>query len=139
MINDKILNLLKSGKTDRAFVMLYKEFPKFKGYVINQGGKKEQAEDIFQEALLVLFKKVNTADFELTNTLNTYLFNTAKYMWWRVNKEKRKTELSLDLPFTDEQELEEAILKETKLLKAEKALLILGEKCKQILEAFYYK
>jgi DNA-directed RNA polymerase specialized sigma24 family protein len=88
---------------------------------------------------LVLFKKVNEPSFDLSNTLNTYLFNTAKYMWWRGNKEKSTNELSFDLPFTDEQELEEAILKEAKLLKAEKALLILGEKCKQILEAFYYK
>jgi hypothetical protein len=43
MDNDKILILLQAVKMDRAFVMLYKEFSKFKGYVINQGGNKEQA------------------------------------------------------------------------------------------------
>ena len=135
----KILTLFQSNKKEKAFQALYKIMPQFMGYVKSQGGSKEQAEDIFQEAILVVYKKLADQNFEFEGSLKTYLFNSAKYMWWRENKSTREVEAVADFLGDESDALEEALEKEVKIQKAEKAIEGLGDKCKQILEAFYYK
>ena len=139
MNEQKILTLFQSNKQDKAFQLLYKLWPQFEGYVKNQGGSKEQAEDIFQEAILIFFKKLQEQNFQFEGSLKTYLFNTAKYMWWRENKGKKEVEAVADFLGDDSEEIELALEKEAKIQKAENAIESLGEKCKQILEAFYYQ
>ena len=90
MNESKILTLFQNNKKDKAFQLLYTLWPQFVGYVKSQGGSKEQAEDIFQEAILVVYKKLADQNFEFEGSLKTYLFNSAKYMWWRENKSTRK-------------------------------------------------
>jgi hypothetical protein len=46
----KIIELFKTKHSDKAFVELYKIFPKFFGYIKKQGGTKTEAEDVFQDA-----------------------------------------------------------------------------------------
>ncbi len=144
MNETKILTLFQSNKSDKAFQLLYDFWPQFLGYVKNQGGSKEQAEDIYQEAIIIFYKKLREEDFQFEGSLKTYLFNTAKYMWWRENRldENSKVSTVSEQSFDgaqDDKELEAAIEKEMKIQKAEKVIESLGEKCKEILEAFYYQ
>lgn len=139
MNESKILTLFQTNKKDKAFQLLYKIWPQFLGYVKNQGGSKEQAEDIFQEAILIFYKKLADQSFQFEGSLKTYIFNTAKYMWWRENKGEKEVEVIADFLGDESNELEEALEKEAKIQQAEKAVESLGDKCKQILEAFYYQ
>ncbi len=137
----KIIELFKTKRSDKAFVELYKIFPKFFVYIKKQGGNKTEAEDVFQDALIVIYKKSIDSNFTFNSSLKTYLFNTAKYLWWDLKKVEKKWDY-LDssqqdyLEFKDE--LDEFIEKEEKIKKAEHVLETLGEKCKQILVSFYF-
>ena len=53
MNDQKIIQELKAGKRQKSFVQLYKGFPVVKKLIQSKGGTAEQAEDVFQEALII--------------------------------------------------------------------------------------
>lgn len=73
MNDQKLIELLQSNKTDKAFANLYKGYPKVEKLILSKGGTKADAQDVFQEALIVLYRKVTSTKFELTSQLSTYL------------------------------------------------------------------
>ena len=76
--------LLEKLKTEdsSSFELLYKFFfPSIASYIKQNTGSNEDAEDVFQEAIIVLLQKVRQPDFVLTFSLNTYLYAVAKNIW----------------------------------------------------------
>ena len=87
--DDILLVQLKTGD-NASFQLLYKfYFPSVASYVKQNMGNTEDAEDIFQEAILVLLQRVRQPDFILTSALKTYLYAIAKNLWLkRLRKNK---------------------------------------------------
>lgn len=54
MEDDKIIGLIKTGKSDRALNALYHHYPAIRKMIMAKGGSRHEAEDIFQEALIIL-------------------------------------------------------------------------------------
>lgn len=143
MSDEKIIELLKVNKTDRAFSKLYTDFPKVKKMILSKGGTKDDAEDIFQEALIILYNKVNQGDFKLTSKIGTYLYSVSRFLWKDQLIKNNKTvdsDFSNDqLIETNKEELEEIIKKEEKLQVIEQVLKEISQKCQEIFELFYFK
>ncbi len=143
MMNDlKIIQLLREGKRDKAFMRLYKASPMVEKLILSKGGNKQEAEDVFQDALIIFYKKAIQSDFELTSSISTYLYSVSRHLWKdRLNQLKREqanNERKLNTS-TDENEIHEWIEKENKFLQVEEVLNSIGEKCLKILHLFYYK
>lgn len=140
MNDQKIVQQLKGGKRQKAFVQLYKGFPTVKKLIQSKGGTAEEAEDVFQEALIIFYKKAIQPDFELTAKISTYLYSVSRFLWKDEQKKKGLeygTEEVENIKF--ESELEEIAQKEKKFLVIEEVLNSIGEKCLKILQLFYYK
>ncbi len=113
-------------------------------FVCKNSGGIADARDIFQEALLAAWLNVKENRFEPVNndSLGGYIFQIAKYKWLDVLKSKGyKSSLRLvreDL-LQDEAEstLHEEADKKLQLLRSIYAKL--DEKCKAILDRFYYQ
>ncbi len=89
-----LLNQLKN-EDNAAFALLYKfYFPSIAGYVKKNHGHETDAEDVFQEAIIVLLKKVRQTDFILSSSLKTYLFAIAKNVW--LKKLRNNKMISVD-------------------------------------------
>lgn len=135
-----ILLMIRNGKQDLAIKELYKYFPMVDKFVRNNGGNRSDSEDLFQESLIVFFRKSLSPEFTLTCTAHTYLFKVAKYKWKDELIKKNKTEFlsqeSWDKYNTSEQYNEPLDLKDNYRV-LEKVLQSLGDKCKQILELYY--
>ncbi|HJZ40319.1 MAG TPA: sigma-70 family RNA polymerase sigma factor [Bacteroidales bacterium] len=58
-------------------------------FVLFNNGSEEDARDIFQDVLLVLYQKIRKDDFVLTCTLGTYIYSIARLLWLK-ELEKRK-------------------------------------------------
>lgn len=85
-----------------AYDLLYKfYYPMVEKFVLRNSGCKEDAEDIFQETLIVLYKKLPTDDFELTSSLKTYIFSISSNLWL---KRLRKAKSHLNYLKTTEEE-----------------------------------
>lgn len=152
MDDQKIITLIRTGKNDQALNALYRHYPLMRKMIRSRGGTSNDAEDIFQEALIILVRKVKAAgqttgsdqakpaEFTLTAQLSTYLFSVCRYLW-KDELKKRRHEVSSDfatgLTAFEEQELGEAVDMEDRARLAEKVLHELKEKCRQLLLLFY--
>lgn len=70
------------GESNFAFGEMYKEyFPMVKRFVLNNSGLPDDAQDIFQDTMLVLVEKLRQDDFILTASLKTYILAISKHLW----------------------------------------------------------
>ena len=60
--------------------------PMIEGFVIHNNGSREQAKDVFQEAMIIVYKKTRERDFELTCKFGTYLYAICKNVWIQERK-----------------------------------------------------
>ncbi|RZS99457.1 RNA polymerase sigma factor [Aquimarina brevivitae] len=58
-----------------------KNFPAVKAYVVLNKGKVEDAEDIFQEALLLIYEKLSTEELSLYASIDAYCYGVCKNLW----------------------------------------------------------
>ncbi len=106
--------------------------------ILANGGKAEDAEDIYQEALIVFYKKVNEAGFELTSSINTYLYSICRFMWLKSRKQPKQVFVEFDNVLIEETEFVTEIETENKYRLSEKVISELGERCKELLLQFYF-
>lgn len=140
MTQDQIIQQIQLGNREWAFKELYNYFPKVEHLILQSGGSKDDASDIFQEALILLFRKLQKEDFVLTSSVETYLYSICRFMCYDRNRASAKQvdwKVSLDL--REEEEITELFQEEEKYQLAETALKTLGEKCMEILKMFYHQ
>ena len=137
--NEVILGILNnSDSVLRRLYVAY--FPMVLQLIINNNGDEDDAKDIYQEAIIVLYNKVKAGDFELSSKLKTYIYSICRRLWL-----KRLTQLNRYggdikdyqefLPAEDDTELETD--RDVQFSKMQSALQLLGEPCKTIVEDFY--
>ncbi|MCX6182058.1 MAG: sigma-70 family RNA polymerase sigma factor [Bacteroidetes bacterium] len=137
MSDNEIIELIKAGREDKALVKLYKLYPSIQRFLMNNGASKDEALDVYQDALYILCKKVKEGYFTLSAQLSTYLYSVCKLLWKQEQAKNSKTiNISIDLPEEEQNNIAEY---ENKLTMAEQALENLGEKCIEILKAFYHQ
>ena len=108
--------------------------------IVNNNGHPDDAKDIFQEAMIVLYEKVKTGSFELNCQLKTYVYSVCRRLWL-----KRLSQLQKFAPDTEshgdtvavEEDLELHEQKNADFIIMEKAMQHLGEPCRSLLEAYY--
>lgn len=141
MDDNKIVELLRSGKQDKAFLKLYKNYPQVEKLILSKGGSSADAKDVFQEALIIFYEKVCNTEFKLTSAIGTYLYSVSRFLWKdELIKKKGKQSVDVSFEFTSEEESEfqQALEREERYKQVESILSQLGEKCFQILKLFYY-
>ena len=138
-------DLLKglAGNNKKAVEILYKEnYNMVQALVVNNNGTAEDARDIFQEAMIVLYENAKSGTFELNCLIKTYLYSVSRRLWLkRLSYAKKyggelKNEQEI-VPVEEEVEAHEQLDKHFALMG--KALTGLGEPCKSLLEAYYLK
>lgn len=80
MANELLKDLQQEKNT--AFETLYSQyFGMVSRFVYNNNGQAGDAEDLFQDTMMVLLKKLRKDDFVLTASLKTYFMAIAKNLW----------------------------------------------------------
>lgn len=140
MEDQKIIELIKSQKHDQVFTTLYKYFPVVKKMILANGRRSEDAEDIYQEALIVFYKKAGSADFILSSSINTYLYSICRFMWIdQLKRQQKQNFVDIGKEYVNESEFVPEIETENQFKLAEKVISELGERCKELLMLFYFQ
>src|SRR6218665_190596 len=141
MRDTRIIGLLRGNNFAQAGEELYAYFPAVKKLVLKNSGSRQDAEDIYQEALIILVKKVQEPDFVLSSSLNTYVYSICRYLWYdRLKQKNRMIEVEVEDRHIAFSEGEIGFIsREMENKLSEKAFLQLGEKCRQLLVLFYFK
>lgn len=105
-------------RDNAAFNLLYTfYYPGIQKFVKQNNGTSADAEDVFQETIMVLLEKVPKQDFVLTSSIKTYINAIARNIWLkRLRDAKQVTRLEFDYELED-MTLAEWEQKEEKALK----------------------
>ena len=89
-------------KDNNAFNFIYENyFGLIKNFVIGNNGNKDDAYDLFQNAQIVIYRKLKTNnDFKLTSSFSSFLFGICRFLWLKELEKARKHEL--DVSFFDD-------------------------------------
>lgn len=137
----KILDLMRNGD-EEALVMLYRDTRTMVvSYIVRNSGTADDAEDMLQEALVVLWERVRGGNFEYSAKLSTFVVATVKNLWSRrLARRRRETFLreENDPPSDDPLALDELIASEEHDLLRQ-AMEQIGELCRRLLLLFYWE
>lgn len=143
-VENETLLLKGLAKNDRKAVeTIYKEhYNMVQAMVVKNNGTIDDAKDIFQEAMIVLYEKVKSDSFELSCQIKTYLYSVSRRLWLKKLMSQSRLiiaeEADHELVSVDDQ-VEEHEKLQVEFVMMEKAINSLGEPCKSLLEAFYLK
>ncbi|MCU0453858.1 MAG: sigma-70 family RNA polymerase sigma factor [Bacteroidetes bacterium] len=135
-----VLELIRSG--DRAGLMrLYDDNRRpIVSHVTRNGGSADEAEDVLQESVVIVWEKVRTGGFELTARLTTFTFAVARRLWLRkLAQHRREPAVDLDPDgLSDDPQAEPPDVDE-RIDSMRLAFDRLGEPCRTLLLLFYWE
>lgn len=119
---------------------IYQEsLPEVIKYIKRNSGTIDDAKDVFQEGILVIFKKVQQEKLVLTTSFHVYLFNVCKRIWLKKLSSKKNKFVSLDaekeIPF--EEDFEENFLRTQKWTLFNQKFQLLTEECRKVLQMLF--
>lgn len=139
--NEKALLQGLACSDRKAIEIIYREnYNMVQSLIINNSGSTEDAKDIFQEAMIVLYEKVRSGTFELNCLIRTYVYSVSRRLWLkRLQQMNRYVPAIENLQDTVqvEEDVDENERINNEFQAMEKAIGSLGEPCKSLLEAYY--
>jgi len=125
----------------KAIEAIYRQhYNMVQSLILNNNGTADDAKDVFQEAMIVLYEKVKSGSFELNCLIKTYLYSVCRRLWLkrlsqlqRISPQVEKLEETVPV----EEDLELHVQKDVDFQVMEKSRKNLGEPCKSLLEAYY--
>ncbi len=137
-----IISALRQGDS-KALEIIYKQhYPAILHFIVQNNGTDQDAKDLYQEAVIILYEKLRQEHFLLTCQIKTFLYSVCRKLWLKRLREKGKYFGKLEdfesfLPLEeDELGIEE---NEQKLGSMAIAMEQLGEPCRTLLIDFYVR
>ena len=125
----------------KAVEVIYKEnYNMVQALIINNNGSADDAKDIFQEAMIVLYEKAKSGTFELNCQIKTFVYSVSRRLWLkRLQQQNRFSSPgdNMEAVVQVEDELEEHERRNDEFEMMDKAISHLGEPCKSLIEAYY--
>ena len=109
-------------------------------FVLNNNGSVDDARDIFQEAMVVLYEKSKATTFSLTCQIRTYVYSICRRLWLKRLQALSKFSVqveNLEETVPVEEEIEEHEKVNNDFILMEHAMGKIGEPCKSLLDAYY--
>lgn len=145
LTDDELLMGLAAG-SDEALAQLYRRyFPMVLHFVTTNNGSEDDAKDIYQEALIVLYEKVRSGSLELHCQLKTYLYSVGRRLWLKqLSRRSRFMVQDVETPANERQameqlndDLQDHEERDRQFTLMADSLNRLGEPCRTLLEDFY--
>ncbi len=138
----RILDGIRRGD-ESALVDLYEANRRpIAALVMHNNGTSDDADDVLQDALIVLWERVRAGNYEHTAALGTFLYATARNLWLRrLARARREHPAAVDddpPPSEDPSPLEE-LIDDEQSVAVRNALDRLGEPCRSLLVLFYWE
>lgn len=135
----EIVEQIEKG-SDEPLVQLYHDnIAMVRKFVRDNNGKEEDAEDLLQEALVVLWENVTAGRFTISAKISTYLYSVVRNKWLReIGKRKIGKTTGLDFRLAeDHYDVLNDVIEEEKLALIMACLDKLSPTCRKVLVKFY--
>lgn len=147
MIDYTNLDLLNGILRNDTVVLqhIYKNFySKINFFVKKNSGDDDDANDIFQEAIIIIYRKLKANDLVLDCTFETYLYSVCRFLWLK-QLEKRKLEkekIKDNHEYNDDiydNKFEQVVDLNDRYSLFQKHFTNLGKDCQKILQLYFDK
>ncbi len=140
---EKVLEMLQQGD-QRGLVHLYKQCRSpVRAYVLRNNGTPDDAEDLLQEAVVVLWERIRDRSYEHSAKMETFVLAVARNIWLRrLHRRKRENpgngEATAQVADSELSPLE-TLMQDEDSSRLASSLKELGEPCRTILLLYYYE
>jgi RNA polymerase sigma factor (sigma-70 family) len=140
-----LIETLKSDTNpDAAIRHLYRtQFSMTAAYIRQNSGTDEDAEDIFQEVVLVFIDVLKKGKFRGESSVSTFLYSLTRNIWLNELKKRGRSKLRDEIFEKGKDQTDDDVshLIVNREMKSQLMQLVdrLGENCKKILLAFYFE
>ncbi|RMH61224.1 MAG: sigma-70 family RNA polymerase sigma factor [Calditrichaeota bacterium] len=143
LLSDKEI-VRRVRENDRTLLgQLYIHYsPAIVRFVKNHGGSQSDAEDVMQEAIIVLWKRIVADTLEPRARISTFLFAVAKNIWFNETRRRKRHAI----PGTDQEahadstpDALETVLSTEQQQQVHRALNALQKVCRDLLLLFYFE
>ena len=133
MTEQQILDHISRGDESALDYLNKKYYPMMTKMVLKNNGTVEEANDVYQDALIVFWQKAISGNLKITAKISTYLYSICKNYWLKeLNRKKR-------LSYTEhEGSINESNHEDTISKAVRDAMEILGDPCKSVLIYYYF-
>jgi len=125
-------------RDNNVLTFVYKDlFPKVRFYVTRHGGSKDDAKDVFQESIIIIFKQIENNSLVIKGDFEAYLYGIARLVWLKVlrNKEIHNRNITqLEEPENHSYNADQMIEEELELKLLRKHFMSLGEECQKVMQ-----
>jgi len=141
--NEELLNGIL--RNDNVILQhIYKNFYyKVNLYIKKNSGNDEDANDVFQEAIIVVYRKLKANDLIINCAFETYLYSVCKFIWFkqlaRVKSEKEMMVESVVFESEFDHDFSELVEKNERFKLYQKHFQMLGSDCQKLLQLFFDK
>src|SRR5690349_20099021 len=88
--DEEILLALREGD-DKAANLLYRTyFPMVLHFIASNSGTEQEAKDIYQESIIVMYENLQIPGFQLTCRIKTYIYSVSRRLWLKKLAEKSR-------------------------------------------------
>lgn len=144
LTDEELLTGLANG-SDEALTQLYRRyFPMVLHLITTNNGNEDDAKDIYQETLMVLYEKVRAGSFDLHSQLKTYIYAVGRRLWLKQLAQKSRYMVrDIDVDATDAGQVDDDLVdheeRNRQFELMTDSLGRLGEPCRTLLEDFYIR
>lgn len=147
MIDYSNLDILNGILRNDTIVLqhIYKNYySKINFFVKKNSGDDDDANDIFQEAIIIIYRKLKANELVLDCTFETYLYSVCRYLWLKhlerrkLEKEKIKDNHEYNEDIYDDG-LEKVVDLNERYSLYQRHFTNLGKDCQKILQLYFDK
>lgn len=138
MKNDDFVRQFLEGNTELLNTVYKNSFKYVLHYITSRDGTKKDAEDVFHNALLLIYVKLKEEKINIQSFEN-YLFTVCKNLWKRENAKNRVTKTHI-IPLINEDFDKAAFyLEQSQWELYKEKFELLSAQCKEILNMIFQK
>ena len=132
---NRYLKGIKESRREILNEIYINNYPPIRNFVIQNSGDEESAKDVFQDAMLSLYKPLQKRNIEITASFNVYIFNVGKYIWFNKLKKKNFSYNVDDVQLKCE--IDDSMVEEQKYELFIKYFNQLGSDCQKVLNLYF--
>lgn len=136
----ELVNGLKKRDVNVVKHLYVTYYPVIKDLIQKNGGSEEDASDIFQEGMVVVFEKTQDKNFSWSSSIKTYLYAVCRNKWLmqlRRQRNRGTTHLADHLDVAEDQNVQHDIIVQEKKALMRKHFGYLGDDCQSVLRMFF--
>ncbi|MEM1321702.1 MAG: sigma-70 family RNA polymerase sigma factor [Bacteroidota bacterium] len=116
-------------------------YPMICRFLLNNKGSQADADDIFQEALIAIFKMVRQGKVDGNVNIEAYIYSICRNLWLkRLHKYRKETELTDEMTAIPTEDAGiKSFIDDDQKAAVEALFQQLGDDCRKVLMYYYYE